>query len=138
MRKLISTGSLFERVGGYSRAVVQGAFVFVSGTTGYDYNTMIMPDTVEEQTHNCFKTISAALIEAGSSLSDVVRVNYIITEAQFADIILPICGEYLHAIRPASTMIIAGLIKSEMKIEIEITAMSMSQTYQMREVIGDR
>ena len=73
MRTLISTGSDFERIGGYSRAVVQGALVFVSGTTGYEYSTMIMPESVEEQTHNCFKTISAALVEAGSSLNDVVR-----------------------------------------------------------------
>ena len=138
MRTLISTGSPFERVGGYSRAVVQGAFVFVSGTTGYDYNTMIMPDTVEEQTHNCFKTISAALAEAGCSLNDIVRARYIITQTDFADRVLPICGEYFHAIRPASTMIVAGLIKPEMKIEIEVTAMMMAQHSQMREVMGDR
>ncbi len=138
MRTLISTGSDFEHVGGYSRAVVQGAFVFVSGTTGYDYTTMTMPDSVEEQVHNCFKTISAALNKAGSSLNDVVRVNYIITKASFAELVLPICGQYFHAIRPAATMIVAGLIKSEMKIEIEVTAMMMSQMHELREITGDR
>ncbi len=138
MRKLISTGSPFERIGGYSRAVVQGAFVFVSGTTGYDYSSMIIPETVEEQTHNCFRTISAALAEAGCSLNDVVRARYIITQPDFADVVLPICAKYFHAIRPASTMIIAGLIKPEMKIEIEVTAMMMTQPSEMREVMGDR
>jgi enamine deaminase RidA (YjgF/YER057c/UK114 family) len=137
MRKLISTGSPFERVGGHSRAVVQGNFVFVSGTTGYDYTTMVMPESVEEQAHNCFKTIIAVLLEAGCSLNDVIRANYIVSEARFADLVLPICGEYFHAIRPACTMIVAGLIKPEMKIEIEVTAM-MAQSYDMREVSGDR
>jgi enamine deaminase RidA (YjgF/YER057c/UK114 family) len=138
IRKLISTGSPFERIGGYSRAVVQGNFVFVSGTAGYDYSTMIMPDSVEEQTHNSFKTISDALLEAGCTLNDIVRANYIISEARFSDLVLPICGDYFHAIRPASTMIVAGLIKSEIKIEIEVTAMILVQTYEMREIIGDR
>ena len=83
MRKLISTSSPFERVGGYSRAVAQGNFVFVSGTTGYNYTTMVMPENVEEQAHNCFKTIIAVLLEAGCSLNDVVRANYIVSEARF-------------------------------------------------------
>jgi enamine deaminase RidA (YjgF/YER057c/UK114 family) len=137
IRKLISTGSPFERIGGYSRAVVQGNFVFVSGTAGYDYSTMIMPDSVTEQAHNCFKNISAALLEAGCSLHDVVRANYIVSEARFIDLILPICGEYFHSIRPACTMIIAELIKPEIKIEIEVTAM-IAQAYGTYEIIGDR
>jgi enamine deaminase RidA (YjgF/YER057c/UK114 family) len=120
--KLISTGSPFERSFGYSRAVVQGDWCFVSGTTGYDYATMTMPDSVEEQTRNCFATIGKALGDAGFALSDVVRVHYYITDASFADVITPVLGAAFAEIRPAATMVICGLIKPEMKIEIEVTA----------------
>ncbi|RUM96268.1 RidA family protein [Pseudaminobacter arsenicus] len=123
MRKLISTGSPFEKTAGYSRAVVQGDWCFVSGTTGYDYATMTMPDAVEDQTRNCLSTIAAALAEAGFSMADVVRAHYHITDQGFADIVFPILGEAFGDIRPAATMVVSGLIKPEMKIEIEVTAL---------------
>lgn len=121
-RQLISTGSPFEKTAGYSRAVSDGDFCWVAGTTGYDYVTMSMPESVEDQTHNVMKTIAAALAEAGFSLSDVVRANYYITDAAFVDRVFPILGEYFGEIRPAATMVVCGLNKPEMKIEIEVTA----------------
>jgi len=121
-RKLISSGSPFERTAGYSRALVQGDWCFVSGTTGYDYATMTMPETVEEQTRNCLKTIAAALADAGFSLQDVVRNHYYVTEAAFADVVFPILGEVFGDIRPAATMVVCDLIRPEMLIEIEVTA----------------
>lgn len=123
MRRLISTGSPFEKTAGYSRAVVQGDWCFVSGTTGYDYATMTMPDGVEAQTHNCLATIAAALEEGGFSLADVVRAHYYITDRAFVDIVFPILGAYFGEIRPAATMIVCALNKPEMKIEIEVTAL---------------
>jgi enamine deaminase RidA (YjgF/YER057c/UK114 family) len=126
MRKLISTGSPFEKTAGYSRAVAQGDWCFVSGTTGYDYATMTMPEAVEDQTRNCIATISRALEDAGFALADVVRVHYYITDAAFVDIVFPILGAYFGEIRPAATMIVCGLNKPEMKIEIEATALRRS------------
>lgn len=126
MRRLISTGSPFEKTAGYSRAVAQGDWCFVSGTTGYDYATMTMPDGVEDQTRNCMTTISKALEEAGFALADVVRVHYYITDRAFVDIVFPILGQYFGDIRPAATMIVCGLNKPEMKIEIEATALRRS------------
>ncbi|MFU0506118.1 RidA family protein [Pseudaminobacter sp. NGMCC 1.201702] len=123
MRKLISTGSPFEKTAGYSRAVVQGDWCFVSGTTGYDYATMTMPDSVEEQTRNCLATIARALEEAGFSLADVVRAHYYVTDVAFVDAVFPILGAAFGDIRPAATMIVCGLVKPEMKIEIEVTAL---------------
>lgn len=123
MRKLISTGSPFEKTAGYSRAVVQGDWCFVSGTTGYDYATMVMPDSVEEQTRNCLATIAKALEEGGFSLSDVVRAHYYITDRTFVDRVFPILGEAFGDIRPAATMVVCGLNRPEMKIEIEVTAL---------------
>jgi len=123
MRRLISTGSPFEKVAGYSRAVVQGDWCFVAGTTGYDYATMTMPDTVEAQARNCMATISRALAEGGFDLSDVVRVHYYVTDDAFVDKVFPIVGEYFADIRPAATMVVCGLAKPEMKIEIEVTAL---------------
>jgi enamine deaminase RidA (YjgF/YER057c/UK114 family) len=122
-RKLISTGSPFERTAGYSRAVVDGNWCFVSGTTGYDYTTMIMPDSVEAQTRNCLTTIKAALIEAGFALEHVVRAHYYVTEAAYADLVFPILDEAFGDIRPAATMVVCGLIRPEMKVEIEVTAL---------------
>lgn len=122
-RKLISTGSPFERTAGYSRAVVQGDWCFVSGTTGYDYETMVMPQSVEDQTRNCLATISKALAQAGFSLADVVRAHYYVTDANDADPVFAIVGNAFGEIRPAATMIVCGLIRPEMKIEIEITAL---------------
>ena len=121
-RKLISSGSPFERTAGYSRALVQGDWCFVSGTTGYDYATMTMPETVEEQTRNCLKTIEGALADAGFSLKDVVRNHYYVTDAALADVVFPILGETFGEIRPAATMVVCDLIRPEMLIEIEVTA----------------
>ena len=123
MRKLISTGSPFERTAGYSRAVVDGEWCFVAGTTGYDYATMTMPDSVEDQARNCLTTISRALEEGGFALADVVRAHYYITDAAYMDAVFPIFGEAFGNIRPAATMIVCGLTKPEMKIEIEVTAL---------------
>ncbi len=122
-RRLISTGSQFEKTAGFSRAVVQGEWCFVSGTTGYDYASMTMPETVEEQTRNCLATIGKALSDAGFALTDVVRAHYYVTEAEYADLVFPIFGEIFGDIRPAATMIVCTLIRPEMKIEIEVTAL---------------
>jgi enamine deaminase RidA (YjgF/YER057c/UK114 family) len=122
-RRLVFTGSPFERTAGYSRAVAQGPWCFVSGTTGYDYATMTMPDAVEDQVRNVFATVTKALEEAGFRLADVVRANYIVSDAAYVDRVFPILGEYFGAIRPASTMITAGLNRPEMKFEMEVTAL---------------
>ena len=121
-RRLISTGSPFEKTAGYSRAVSDGDFCWVAGTTGYDYETMTMPERVEDQTRNAMNTIAAALAEAGFALPDIVRANYYITDSANVDRVFPILGEYLGDIRPAATMVVCGLNKPEMKIEIEVTA----------------
>lgn len=122
-RRLISTGSPFEKTAGYSRAVVDGDFAFVSGTTGYDYTTMTLPDDVTAQTQNCFKTIDGALTEAGFAMADIVRATYYITSASDADAVFAVCGKHLGEIRPAATLlVVAGLYKPEMKVEIEVTA----------------
>jgi enamine deaminase RidA (YjgF/YER057c/UK114 family) len=122
-RKLISTGSPFEKTAGYSRAVVDGDFCFVSGTTGYDYTTMILPVDVTAQAQNCFKTIEAALKEAGFTRADIVRAIYYITDASDADKVFAVTGAHLGEIRPAATLlVVAGLYKPEMKVEIEVTA----------------
>ncbi len=122
MRK-ISTGSPFEAALGYSRAVVKGNWCFVSGVTGYDYATMTMPDDVAEQARNCFKTIFSVLDDAGFAPDDIVRVQYTLTDAALLDAVTPALGEAMGSIRPAATMVIAGLIRPEMKVEIEVTAM---------------
>jgi enamine deaminase RidA (YjgF/YER057c/UK114 family) len=122
-RRLISTGSPFEKAAGYSRAVVDGGFAFVAGTTGYDYADMTMPEDVTSQSQNCFKTIEAALKEAGFAMADIVRATYYITRPEDADAHFAVCGQVLGDIRPAATLlVVAGLLKPEMKIEIEVTA----------------
>jgi enamine deaminase RidA (YjgF/YER057c/UK114 family) len=122
-RRLISTGSPFERQGGYSRALVDGDFCFVAGTTGYDYATMTMPADVAEQARNIFRTIDGALAEAGFALADIVRATYYIVDRSDADAVLAVCGEYLRDVRPAATiLVVAGLLRPEMKVEIEVTA----------------
>src|SRR5437764_3586765 len=122
-RRLISTGSPFEKIAGYSRAVIDGDFAFVAGTTGYDYTTMIIPPDITSQTRNCFRTIEAALKDGGFAMADIVRANYYITNAGDADAVLAIAGGTLGDIRPAATLlVVAGLYKPEMKIEIEVTA----------------
>ncbi|MFD2238240.1 RidA family protein [Aureimonas populi] len=121
-RRLISTGSPFERQAGYSRAVVAGNWCFVSGTTGYDYKAMTMPDTAGDQAQAAFETIAAALAEAGFSMEDVVRVRYLVTDAGMADDVFAVSGRWLGEIRPAATLEVTGLLKPEMKVEIEATA----------------
>ncbi len=123
-RRLITTGSPFEKAFGYSRAVVDGGSVFVSGTTGYDYATMTMPDDPADQARNIFRTIKAVLEEAGSSLARVVRCQYFVTDRAYCEPVLGVCGEVLGDIRPAAGIyIVSGLLKPEMKVEIEVTAL---------------
>jgi enamine deaminase RidA (YjgF/YER057c/UK114 family) len=120
--KLISTGSPFEATMGYSRAVVKGGWCFVSGVTGYDYATMTMPEGIADQARNCFATIAGVLAQGGFDLGDIVRVQYTVTDAALVDALVPVLGATLGEIRPAATMVIAGLIRPEMKVEIEVTA----------------
>ncbi|MEY3981915.1 MAG: hypothetical protein RLZZ281_784 [Pseudomonadota bacterium] len=122
MRQLISTGSPFEKTMGYSRAVAQGPFCFVSGTTGYDYTKMEMPADVAQQAENALNTIASALKQAGFDLKDVIRVNYYISDASFSDAIVPVLGRVFGEIRPAITLLVTQLMKPEMKIEIDVTA----------------
>ena len=121
-RQLISSGSPFEKTAGYSCAVVDGKFVHVAGTTGYDYTTIEMPEDVAAQTVNALETIKGVLKEAGSSLEDVVRARYYVTDRAYAETVFAVLGEYFGEIRPAATMIICELLKEEMKVEIEVTA----------------
>ena len=122
-RRLISSGSEFEEKIGYSRAVVQGNWVFVSGTTGYNYENMTISDDVAEQTEQCLQNIQNALKQADADLSEVVRVTYILKEASDFEKCWPVLGKYLGDIRPAATMIAAGLADDKMKIEIQVTAL---------------
>ncbi len=128
MRKLISTGSPMESAAGYSRALVQGNWCFVSGTTGYDYQSMQMPESVEAQTRNALETIENALTEAGFAVADVVRAQYFLTDAADSGRVFPILGEFFADIRPAATMLVTGLIRPEMRIEIEVTALRQEET----------
>ncbi len=121
-RRLVSSGSPFESVAGYSRAVVQGDWCFVAGTTGYDYSTMAMPSDVRDQARNALGTIAGALAQGGFDLGDVVRVTYYVTPAVDWSLVSPVFGEVFGDIRPAATCIVTGLVAPEMKIEIEVTA----------------
>jgi enamine deaminase RidA (YjgF/YER057c/UK114 family) len=121
-RRLISSGSKFEQDMGYSRAVVDGEWVFVSGTTGFDYDSMSISDDLVQQTEQCFENIQAALRQAGAELADVVRVHYILTKAGRFPECWPVMRKYFGEIRPAATMISAGLVDPRMLIEIEVTA----------------
>lgn len=122
-RQLISTGSPFETAFGYSRAVIDGGFVFVSGTTGYDYATMTMPEDPAEQARNIFATVAKVLQEAGVSIADVVRAQYFVTDRAYCEPVLAVCGEVFGTIRPAAGIyVVAGLLRPEMKVEIEVTA----------------
>ena len=118
----ISTGSPFESALGYSRAVVKGPWCFLSGTTGYDYAAMAMPGSAAEQARNAFATIAATLREAGFAPADIVRVQYTITDPAILDEIAPVLGEAMKDALPAATMVVAGLIRPEMKVEFEVTA----------------
>lgn len=121
-RRLISSGSTFERDIAYSRAVVHGDWVFVSGTTGFDYSTMTISDDLGEQTERCLLNIQAALEQAGAGLADIVRVTYVLPEAGEFPRCWPILRRYFGEVRPAAMMISAGLADPRMKIEIEVTA----------------
>lgn len=125
-RQLISSGSPFEKEACYSRAVLDGDFVFVSGTTGFDYATMTISDDVAEQTRQTLRNIESALQKAGSSLKDAVRATYYMTNVADWPKIYPVFKEFLAESRPASSALVCGLIDPRMKIEIEITARKRS------------
>jgi enamine deaminase RidA (YjgF/YER057c/UK114 family) len=127
-RRLISSGSTFEKEIGYSRAVVDGEWIFVSGTTGFDYSKMTISDDLLEQTDQCFRNIEMALKEAGSSLKDTVRVTYVFPVAADFEKCWPVMRRYLGDVRPAAMMISAGLSDPRMLIEIQITARTRSGT----------
>ena len=122
-RTLISSGSPFEQQIGYSRAVVQGPWVFVSGTTGFDYASMQIAEDIAAQAEQCFQNIAAALAQAGSRVADVVRVHYIVPQASEFELCWPVLQRWLGDVRPAATMICAGLLDARMRIEIEVTAL---------------
>ena len=122
-RTRISSGSAFEADMAYSRAVVQGDWVFVSGTTGFDYSTMCIAEGVVEQAEQCLRNIAAALVQAGSSLQDVVRVTYVLPQADEFALCWPVLRKYFGDVRPAAMMICAGLADPRMRIEIEVTAL---------------
>jgi len=125
-RQHISSGSTFEEQIGYSRSVVDGDWVFVSGTTGFDYVTMTISEDVLEQAEQCLKNIQSALQQAGSGMSDVVRVNYVLPNRADFEPCWPILRRYFGEVRPAAMMISAGLADPRMKIEIEVTARKRS------------
>jgi len=122
-RRHVTTGSPFERELAYSRAVVQEPWCFVSGTTGYDYALMEMPEGALDQARSALATIARTLAEAGFTLADVVRVQYTVTDAGLAGEIAPALREAFAEVRPAATMVVAGLLAPEMKVEIEVTAL---------------
>ena len=121
-RQLISSGSTFEREIGYSRAVVDGEWVFVSGTTGFDYAAMTIADDIVAQCEQCLQNIESALRQAGASFADVVRVTYVLPRADDFPACWPVLRRYFGEVRPAAMMISAGLADPRMKIEIEVTA----------------
>lgn len=126
-RTLISSGSPFEAEIGYSRAVVQGDWVFVSGTTGFDYASMTISEDVREQTEQCLRNIEVALLQAGATFADVVRVTYVLPEAADFEACWPALRRCFGAVRPAAMMISAGLADPRMKIEIEVTALKQAR-----------
>ena len=125
-KTLISSGSSFEAQIGYSRAVIAGDWVFVSGTTGFDYSTMTISNDIVEQTEQCLKNIASALQQAGSSMADVVRVTYVLPDAPQFERCWPVLRQYFGEVRPAAMMISAGLADARMLIEIEVTALKNS------------
>ena len=122
MRKRITTGSPFEETFAYSRAVVQGDWCFCAGTTGYDYETMSMPEDPAEQTRNIFQTIKNALDQAGFEMADIVRIQVTVTDPAHWQASAEVVREFLGDVRPANTTVVGGLMTPEMKIEIEATA----------------
>jgi enamine deaminase RidA (YjgF/YER057c/UK114 family) len=121
-RRLVSSGSTFERDIGYSRAVVDGEWIFVSGTTGFDYSSMTIATGVVEQAEQCLRNIETALVAAGAKMADVVRVHYILPDAAEFEACWPVLRTWFGDIRPAATMFSAGLADPRMRIEIEVTA----------------
>jgi enamine deaminase RidA (YjgF/YER057c/UK114 family) len=126
-RRLISSGSQFEHDIGYSRAVVDGDWVFVSGTTGFDYSTMTISSNLLEQTEQCLRNIQSALHESGAEIADVVRATYVLPDAARFPECWPILRKYFGVVRPAAMMICAGLSDPRMQIEIEVTARKRTQ-----------
>jgi enamine deaminase RidA (YjgF/YER057c/UK114 family) len=122
MVRRVSSGSAFEKRIGYSRAVVDRDMVYVSGTTGYDYATLAMPEAVGEQARNALATIERALNEAGADIKDVLRVVYYLTDVSYYDEVIDVVSPIFTDIRPAATMVVCALTKPEMKVEIEVTA----------------
>ena len=122
MRRLISSGSRFEAEAGYSRAVVDGEWIFVAGTTGFDYAQMTIAEDPAEQARQALRNIEEALAEAGGTLADVVRVHYYVPNIADWQAIVPVLGEAFGRIRPAATALVCGLVDPRMKIEIEVTA----------------
>jgi enamine deaminase RidA (YjgF/YER057c/UK114 family) len=122
MRRLISSGSPFEAEAGFSRAVVDGEWIFVAGTTGFDYAAMTIAEDPAEQARQTFRNIESALAGAGATLGDVVRVHYYVPNIADWPLIVPVLGEVFGTIRPAATALICGLVDPRMKIEIEVTA----------------
>lgn len=122
MPRLISSGSAFEAVAGYSRAVIDEAYVHVAGTTGFDYAAMRIDDDPVAQCHQCFRNIAAALEQAGCTLDHVVRVRYYLTDVALFERLAPLLGEYFRAARPAATAIVCQLVDPRMKLEVEVTA----------------
>lgn len=129
-RKLISSGSSFEEMAGYSRAVVDGDWVFVSGTTGFDYACGTLPDDVEAQTEQAFRNIESALGEAGATMADAVRVRIYLAVREDFEAVAPIVGRWFRGIRPANTTVVSALVDERMKIEIEVTARKGGTTAQ--------
>lgn len=121
-RQLISSNSEFERKYSYSRAVIDGDYVFVSGTTGYDYKTMSISDNVAEQAEQCFRNIAEVLARAGSSIEQIVRIRYILPNRNDFELCSPAINKYLNTTKPAATILVAGLLNDKMKLEIEVTA----------------
>ncbi len=121
-RRLISSGSPFEAQIGYSRAVVAGPWVFMSGTTGFDYKSMTIADNVVEQAEQCFRNVAGVLEQAGVSFADVVRITYLVTRSEDFEPIWPVLQRYLGEVRPACTVIVAQLLDPRMLIEVEVTA----------------
>jgi len=122
-RRLISSGSPFEKQIGYSRAVVAGPWVFMSGTTGFDYKSMTISDNIIEQAEQCFRNVAGVLEQAGTSFADVVRITYLLTRREDFEPIWPVLQRYFGEVRPACTMIVAGLLDPRMLIEVEVTAL---------------
>lgn len=122
-RSLISSGSPFEKQVGYSRALIDGDWAFVAGTTGYDPETRVMPESAADQARNALMVIARALESESFEMADVVRATYYFTDAAYWDEVGPVLGEVFASIRPAATALVVGLVKPEMKVEIEVTAL---------------